>query len=143
MLPDEVVPPADTAGDKGANVAKSEVSGGGTTSSGNNVNTQNQVNTGNNALAQSIINDQGNSKTLTNVNPDVTADVSGGLKATESDLGADIAESIKCEAGTCTCKGDNDCNKLFESNLCSDKTNDAQCTGSGDNAQCGCKMASK
>ena len=133
----------DTAGNNGNNVAKNAVSGGDTTLSGNNVNTQNQVNTGNNALAQSSINDQGNSKTLTNINPDVDAGVNGGLKATESEAGTDIAKSIKCEGGTCTCKGDNDCNKLFASNLCSDKIDDAQCSGSGDDAQCGCKMAAK
>ena len=40
-----------------------------------------------------------------------------------------------CEGLKCTCKGDADCNDMFEANVCGDI---ASCSGSGDSAECSC-----
>ena len=40
-----------------------------------------------------------------------------------------------CEGLKCTCKGDADCNAMFESGVCGDI---ASCSGSGDSAECSC-----
>lgn len=45
-----------------------------------------------------------------------------------------VAE-YKCEGLKCTCKGDTDCNNMFEAQVCGDI---ASCTGSGDDAECSC-----
>lgn len=61
------------------------------------------------------------------------------LYATQFPSGGTVKPSsiLSCFGTICFCRGDKDCNHMFESKICPDSA-PASCSGSGDNAECWC-----
>ena len=90
-----------------------------------------------NAMMNSASPDSGAAENSQNKVTKDTGIFTGPLDKVKSDANPStggVAE-YKCEGLKCTCKGDTDCNNMFEAKVCGDI---ASCTGSGDDAECSC-----